>query len=153
MLYLAIDPGLATGVAWLAFTQQPRFHSDIIHDWYDVPDLVERTIEKYGDELQLIIERIEIRKNTHQLSNQEEPRDIIGAVKFLARRHGIPLEIQTAGLMKSFNHKPSNHAKIKKLGWYKPGEGPDNDASGHLVSYLVNNPSPAGAWLRQELAK
>jgi hypothetical protein len=156
MIYLAIDPGLATGIAWLAMGKEDaRFRSDIIEsDWYDVPDLVWNAIEKHGpDGLQIIMEGFEIRKNTHQLSNQQEPRDIIGAVKWVCRRFGVPLTIQSAGMMKKFNHTPNNYAKVKQLGWYKPGPGHDNDATGHLISYLVNNPSPAGQWLRQELTR
>ncbi len=155
MIYLAIDPGLATGLAWLVGEGGGpyKFTSDIIDtgDRFDVEEFVAQTLAIYND-ITVIIESWEVRKNTFTLSNQEDPRYILGAVEYLCRSHNVTYHEQTAGQMKAFANRPVEFHKVRRLGWHKSGPGHDNDAAGHLITYLVNDRSKAGDWMRNTLA-
>lgn len=160
-MFLAIDPGKATGVAWLLFdspTSEPVFKSfihtgtrlDLEHQVYRL--LTEKVAQ--GWDIEVVIERFEIRKNTHQLSNQEDARYIIGAVEFITDLlPGIEYHEQSAGQMKSFANTPREFAKVRALGWHHVGEGHDNDAAGHLLTYLANERTEYGEWMRDALAE
>ena len=151
MIYLAIDPGKATGVATLAYFKngEPKFNSFILElKRYEVEDYVRHVAERYGMKLTIIIESWEVRKDTHMKSPQPDARYIIGAVEYIARMYGCGYVEQTAGQMKSFAS-----SKLRRMGWYKPGEGHDNDAAGHLMTFLSTDKSPAGDWMRTELAR
>lgn len=142
MIYLAIDPGTTTGIAWYdeedAF--QPFGSAEIRgrHDLYTylhknwglglgadpVPDVV-------------IIERWDVRTYTHKLTNQDDPRYIIGYVEgvcYMAPRR-VRYTEQTPAEAKRF----STNKKLKTLGWYRGGEGHADDAARHLLVRLVKD--------------
>lgn len=153
MIYLAVDPGKATGVAW--FTSELSFRSYIMDvPRYEVEHFVDMAVTKYAPDITVIIESWEVRKNTAELSSQLDPRYIIGAVEYICRKTAVPYHEQTAGQMKSFAHRKRNDShKVTALGWYKPGEGHDNDAASHLVTFLATDRSPTGDWMRQRLSE
>lgn len=149
MIYLAIDPGKATGLAVLEY---PRFSSRILESpRLEQTDFIHRFAEKHRADLTVIIERWDVRKDTFGKSNQDDPRYIIGAVEWIAHHYGVPYFEQTAGQMKSFCNHPREYAKQRTLGWHKPGPGHDNDAAGHLLTHLARKPGPAGEHVRQGL--
>ncbi len=155
-IYLSIDPGKATGIAWLTGEGGgPYIFKSTIMDGprYNVESFVAGMCHKYTgqNELVVIIESWEVRKNTHLLSAQEDPRYILGAVEYLCGEWEIPYHEQSAGLMKSFSNRPVEYHKVRRLGWHKPGDGHDNDAAGHLVTFLAKDKSPAGDWMRARL--
>lgn len=155
MIYLAVDPGGTTGLAWLVAPDDADayvFESRSMDDRFGTECFVHWACEMWVGELTVIAEKFEIRKNTHMLSNQEDARYILGAIEYICKTYGVPYHEQTAGQMKSFIHRPKPHDKVKQLGWYVPGPDHPNDAAGHLITYLALAPGQAGQWMREQLA-
>jgi len=142
-MYLALDPGLTTGVAYYETAdragQPSKFSSFECEGRYE---LYEYLCVRWGFGGSLpypscdavIIERWDVRKNTHQLSNQDDVRYIIGYVDGIVHRtRGVEYVEQRPAEAKSFG----TDAKLKKLGWFSGGAGHADDAARHLLVYLA----------------
>ncbi len=128
MKVLAIDPGKATGIArsWNGDFQS------IILPWYDAMKMVEDNIFKYD---LVVIEDYRISMQTlTKGADAHWAMGAIGIVTYLGLKHNVETIKQSPADGKSF----STDEKLKKLDWYKPGPGHDNDASRHLLLALVN---------------
>ena len=144
MIYVALDPGTTTGVAFYD-TGLQEFGALEIHGRHELYDYL-------GDEWGLgigwvkgapypdvvIIERWDVRRNTHQLSNQDDPRYIIGAVEAVCYLQQVTYREQTPAEAKSFG----TNDKLRALGWYEGGEGHADDAARHLLVALVKDRVP-----------
>lgn len=130
---LAIDPGLATGLAkW--WGPSGEFESSI-----EPYPLIETRLEQLIPFMDAVAcETFTISARTAQLTRQNEPIELIGVVKYLCRKRKIPLIMQSPSDAKSF----VPNARLKTLGWYKPGAGHDNDAARHLLLYFANHETP-----------
>ncbi len=152
MIYLSIDPGKATGIATLELGDgEPRFTSYILEGprLHQIREI--ETLINFNPVEVCIQERFDIRPDTHKKTNQEDARYIIGAVEWICFAADVPYIEQTPAQMKRFANKPREFAKVRALGWHKTGEGHDNDAAGHLITFLSTDKSPAGDWLRARL--
>lgn len=137
---IAVDPGGTTGLVVVQSDLTVEVSLEIA-DWYDVPKYVEDTYlshEEAGIEPPLVVcERFYITGQTHKKAPQEEPKDIIGALKYLHLKYtGLPLPLQSPSDAKSF----STNDKLHKVGfWHKGGAGHANDAFRHALLYLFKN--------------
>lgn len=121
---LAVDPGGTTGWAWWR-SDTHQFESGEASDWkawlYDRPDYDILVIEKYT-----------ITAKTAKLSQQTDALRLTGALEMDAYPHHRVI-ITTPAEAKSF----SNDGKLKRVGWYRPGNGHANDAARHLLLTAV----------------
>ena len=62
--------------------------------------------------------------------------EMIGVVKYLATLEGTSVFVQRPADSKSFDPK---WAKLKRLGWYRPGPDHPNSATRHMILYLAKN--------------
>lgn len=124
---LAIDPGLATGIAkwWDGF-----------ESWIDPHPAVETTLTRLIPFMEAVAcETFTITARTMTLTRQNEPLELIGVVRYLCRRADVPLFMQAPSDAKTF----VPNLRLKHVGWYKPGAGHDNDAARHLLLYFANH--------------
>lgn len=148
MIYYAVDPGKTTGVAWLAADASTSFGCGQVEGRADAEDLIARVMDDWHAEVTLIVERWDVRSYTHTLSNQDDPRYIIGWIEGEARRRGIPYVEQTPAKAKRFG----TDLRLQKLGWYVPGQDHSRDAARHLATYLAVLKGEAGDYVRSKLA-
>lgn len=136
MILIAIDPGKTTGYLSIDCSDNKILLHDEIDSWFKVCTTLERELTSYVD-VRVVVEKFIINQGTAKKTNQEEPRDIIGAVKFLTYKHtGYLPKQQSAAEAKTF----STNEKLKRAGlWYVGGEGHANDASRHALVYMVNH--------------
>lgn len=79
-----------------------------------------------------VVEKYIITPATAKLSQQHDPLEIIGALKYLARKYDHKLVFQSPSEAKAF----STNDKLKRIEWYKPGQDHARDASRHVLLYL-----------------
>lgn len=79
-----------------------------------------------------VVERYIITPATAKMTQQHDALEIIGALKYLARQHDHRIEMQSPSEAKGY----STDTKLKKVGWYNPGEPHARDASRHVLLYL-----------------
>lgn len=152
MIYLAIDPGGTTGFAWLIHDEETgslSFNGGQVAGRYEAERFVREvhTTWRYAEGLTVIIERWDVRANTHQLTNQDDPRYIIGWVDGYCSEHDITYVEQKPAQAKKFADDP----KLKRLDWYLPGKDHARDAARHLATYLAKQKTPAGDHVRKAL--
>ena len=142
-LYLALDPGTTTGLAWYN-RHEDEFCSYEIrgrHNLYDhlalewnLPHSDESVGLGYTAPGTVIVERWDVRYDTFAKTNQDDPRYIIGYVEGLVRRLDyLHYAEQRPGEAKGF----ATNDKLRALGWYTGGEGHADDATRHLVTFLA----------------
>ena len=131
---LAIDPGLTTGLAYYDEDNGSFMSSTEVYGRHELYEyLTQQWLFRGASDIEVVIERWDVRKNTHQLSNQEDVRYIIGWVEGQCHMLGIPYVEQRPAEAKMF----STNDKLQKLGWYRGGEGHADDAARHLLVYLA----------------
>ncbi len=150
-IYIAIDPGGTTGFAWLIIGEdgEPSFGCGQVAGRYEAEEFVREvdTVWRYAETLVVVIERWDVRKNTHTLTNQDDPRYIIGWVDGYCHDRSIEYVEQTPAQAKRF----ADDDKLKRLDWYVPGQDHSRDAARHLLTYLAKQPGPAGDHVRKGL--
>lgn len=140
MTYYAIDPGKVSGVArasiWSTMTMAPEIsqvdeiHVDGIYDW--LSEYLDVGGIPHPDPRIVIVENFTLHSASTN-SSQPDALHIIGAIKFLANKHGFTLVLQPPS-----NKKFCDNAKLKSLGWHHPSKGQhQNDAIRHIVYYLL----------------
>jgi hypothetical protein len=138
-IYLALDPGLTTGVAWYDI-RSGEFASLEVHGRHELYRYLRSDwgfpsvdgVAACGSPI-VIIERWDVRKNTHQLTNQDDVRYIIGAVEYVCHMTGLDYREQRPAEAKKF----ATDDKLRALGWYSGGEGHADDAARHLLVALA----------------
>ena len=136
MKVLAVDPGLATGIArWWPIVDPVggalvQFESSIVQR-DEVFDVLNRLVPQFDV---VVFETFTVTAKTLKLSRQYDALEIIGVIKFLCWRDDKPWHGQSPNV-KDFAKNP----RLKQLGWYKPGEGHDNDAARHLLVYIAEH--------------
>jgi hypothetical protein len=134
MIYLGIDPGVRTGIAWISTDNDELvlLGSTEVYDgadgligwwggprWAVAPDLI-------------VFEGFTLREGKNGVDIT--PRDVIGALKANASRDGIPwAERASAG-----RKKQVSDAVLKRLGLYLAGEPNRNarEAVRHVICHL-----------------
>lgn len=139
MNVLAIDPGMATGMAtWDGFEDG----SGMFHAWQEAePFQVADTVWNLCVELavtEIVIEDFQLsfggRAKTS--AGPKVTIELIGAIRFIAHRHGVPLFFQRPADARDF----STNDKLTRMGWKTPSK-PDHmrSAARHLLLRLVRN--------------
>lgn len=158
MIYLSIDPGGTTGFAWLVEAEpgQFMFGGAQVSGRYEAERFVREAVLGWpmglvgmGQGCTVIIERWDVRANTHQLTNQDDPRYIIGWVDGFCHHEDIPYHEQKPAQAKKFATDPA----LKRVGWYLPGQDHARDAARHLLTFLAKSKSPAGAHVREMMTR
>lgn len=141
MIVLAVDPGLASGVALINTDAGPDHLQmgtwEMTQD--ETEDAVLKTIQTYRDDfdLRIVIERFTITAETAKKSPSPWSLELIGSIKYICRTNGMPVPtLQTPTDAKNF----VPNARLKALGlWHKGGGGHALDALRHAVLYSVKN--------------
>lgn len=127
---VAVDPGGTTGFAlWsppIGLSMRELSPADKAVDW-----LADVASQLQG--AHFVVERYIITPATAKMSQQHDALEIIGAIKFLCRKYGHTLTMQTPAEAKAF----STDAKLKNVGWYQPGLPHARDASRHALLFLA----------------
>ena len=129
MIVASVDPGVASGVAVATF---PYYPSDEPHAFE--ADQVETL--SYFESLRtlnvLVCESFVPRPGAKTW--QPASLELIGALRWMAHKRGIPFVLQSPAAGKKFG----TNEKLKKIGWYTVGgAGHINDAKRHLLLYAV----------------
>lgn len=144
MIYLGIDPGVRSGHAWfyaddltleLIAAGEIYDGADGFIKWWNSP----RRIGAPDTPDLIVFEGFTLREGKHGLDIT--PRDVIGALKALADREGIPVvERPPAGRKKQVPDRI-----LKRLGLYLPGEANRNarEAIRHTIAHLKAQKHPA----------
>jgi hypothetical protein len=135
---LAVDPGGTTGLAW------------IVEGIFDSGQLTggRKAFVQYFEWAMhmnptlVICEDFIISNQTAKKTPQPDPWRILGFLELWCELMHVDFRSYTPSEAKGF----STDAKLKHLGWYKPGKGHANDAARHLL--LANKDRP---WVRQKL--
>jgi hypothetical protein len=131
---LAVDPGLTTG--WATVNLELGM-SSVSAGQTPVDPFLDWTATLPLSSGLLIVERFTITQQTAKKSQQTDALEIIGVLKFLARRGGAQFELQTPAQAKKF----CSDAQLRKLGLWKPGQDHARDALRHLVLGIVSHTS------------
>lgn len=128
---IALDPGGTTGVAhyfedgaWYFSEIGPEEHHEELFKNLDF--LLNR------HKLVIVCESFEFRQNRQRDNINLMSKEYIGIVKLFQNRTSVVF--QTAAQAKGF----VTDQKLKKMGLWQPGKRHANDATRHLVYYLVN---------------
>jgi hypothetical protein len=138
---LALDPGKASGWAFLD-VELHQFESGEF-GFQPMYDMVEQMATLYGDQLSIVAEKFVITAATARNTSAPWSLEGIGAARYIAGKYGCAYETQAQASAKRF----SSDDRLKVLGWHARGKGHANDASRHLLLYVVSR-----GWWRPELA-
>jgi hypothetical protein len=133
MIILAADPGNMTG--WSSISLDDHWNADRVNaGQLDADVFCDWLFDVLSDVDLLIYETFTITSQTTRKSPQPVPIEVIGVMKFLARRRKVQIEGQSPGSAKQF----VTDAQLRKLGLWKPGQDHARDAIRHLVLGIVS---------------
>lgn len=135
-LILGIDPGLATGVALIDYTDldNPSVKWSVEHSVEEFYDFLELFLSNHKDVVSVVIEDYLITDRTSKLSQQPWSLMLIGVTSYLCYKYRVPLKKQ-----KPKDKMFADNPKLKKIGfWHKGGEGHANDAFRHCLVWLID---------------
>lgn len=143
---LAIDPGLATGVAFIDI--EDPMDPIIIGSWELTPEefyqRVEEIISDHGSNVLVVIERYIITEATGKKSAQPWSLELIGVTRKECWKYGARLVLQ-----KPSEKEFATPEKLRYVGlWHVGGDGHANDAFRHALIYLNNRYARWGQKLR-----
>lgn len=131
MRVLAVDPGLRSG--WSHWLNPHGGWGAGICDPMPMIDLAELVLGQRGADL-VVCEAFKITQRTAQLSAQHWSIELIGALRWLCHKYGVPFVLQTPAEAKTF----CPDARLRDLGMWTPGrEDHHRDATRHLVLALA----------------
>ena len=131
-----LDPGKTTGFA--CWDHRARsFTSFETDDLVTVGSSVEllALVNDHDEAFQAAIgwERYIITPGNARHGSAEWSLEVIGVARYLALKHGLAiLKPQTSSMM-----KVSTDARLKLVGWHKPGKAHANDAARHLLRCML----------------
>lgn len=132
---LAVDPGKTTGVAHLASTDGTPHTWQLQGHLHTCCWFAECISGHAGPPPALVVcESFIINATTHKKSPQPYSMELIGVLRYLCEYHEVPFKLQTPADAKRF----STDDKLKRLGWWVPGQDHADDALRHLLLALVN---------------
>jgi len=124
-----LDPGMTTGLATYGFFSDTFYSCQL--KFHDLGEYLDVQCNWLGEDLHL---GWELYLNTPgSFGKPDLALEPIGVARYLAVKHGcVLLQPQPSSA-----RKLGSDDKLKRLGWYKPGQRHANDASNHLLSYLL----------------
>lgn len=139
---LGIDPGLATGVAYINYTDadNPQVEWSDEKSVEQFHEFIEIFLSQHKDICSVVIEDYIITERTAKLSQQPWSLRLIGVVAYLCWKYNIPLTLQ-----KPRDKEFADNKKLQRIKfWHVGGEGHANDAFKHCLVWLVQrNPRVA----------
>lgn len=126
-----LDPGKTTG--WASYGPHDEFLSGEL-GFSGTGNMVECFAELYGSRLAVGCEKFIVTASGSQKADPEYSLKTIGMVEWLCYRHGSVLLPEMPSASRNLGRAGG---KLAKLGWYKPGQGHANDASAHLLAWLL----------------
>ena len=132
---IGLDPGKTTGCVIYDLTcgDSPWEATEL--QYLQMCVWLEDRIQRLAPDVVVVCENFHIRQST--LRHTEAPWSLhgIGVGLYLAAKYGVAFQLQEVAAAKRF----ATDAKLKTLGWWKPGAGHANDASRHVLLYLVGH--------------
>lgn len=123
-MLIAIDPGKMCGM----FSVDNEFTFGGDDDAYSTIKHIEsmcRTLDP--GYLSIVCERYTITPQTAKMSRQYDALEVIGALRYLCRKHNVTFELQSRS-----DRKKVSDAVLKTIGWYiKTPEGHTIEAARH----------------------
>lgn len=128
MIVVAVDPGETCGWAMV----------HLLDDWARSPvSAGQATADDWCDwvdahldaETLLAVESFTVTSRTAKLSPQPRPIEVIGVMKFLARKRDAKIVLQSPSAAKRF----ATDAQLRKAGLWQPGQDHARDAIRHLL--------------------
>ena len=139
---IAIDPGKASGFVVLDITETFATGARPIILYSGEPEQQETCawVDSFLSDpdndakIYIVMEDFLITPETGKKKDTRYSLEIIGAVRYLAKLHGIPFALQTSSNAKSF----AENDRIRSMGlWVPGGEGHAKDAMRHAILYMV----------------
>jgi hypothetical protein len=132
-MYIAVDPGKMCGLAACFDDGSYAFSMDA-PPYETVNWVVEKIATNFA---KIIVERYMITPATIKMTREYDALETIGALRYVARRKGIKIELQSRG-----DRLRVTNAQLKRLGWYtQTSGGHANDAARHLwLGFMRSNP-------------
>jgi hypothetical protein len=133
-ILLAIDPGKATGYAFVDLAHNMVFESgECTFD--ETCKLLTSMASHYKSTMHIVSESFIINANTVKNTQAPWSLELIGVARWVSRVYtGRDLVLQAPAAAKRF----SSDDKLKQLGWHSPGKGHANDAARHLLLRLAS---------------
>lgn len=104
------------------------------HSWHEMAKWLETYARNWTTELEIVVESFVITQATLKKSRQMEPIEFIGVARYLTQTYTKrELVLQSPSEAKAF----STDEKLKHIGWWNAGNVHANDASRHLLLYLL----------------
>ena len=133
---LAVDPGLATGVALIdRETLKPEWLWE--GEWEEATDRIARALVDHQDDVDVVIEKFTITVMTAKHSSAPWSLETIGMVKLLCKQYDYPrdqIKMQSPVDAKAF----TDNDKLRRLGWWVRGsKGHAHDAARHAALHLL----------------
>ncbi len=131
------DPGLLTGLAWY------DLELDVFQSGQYGPDDLRRKLDSFPDTTKrrmiLGYERFITTSGGPRTSTPEHAHRAIQVIDGFAKQELVPLAKPQPSSARSLGQRTF----LRRLGWYKPGQGHANDAAQHLLADLLKrHPMP-----------
>lgn len=136
-IIVAVDPGKMTGFAMFGFP------ADQINtgqgSWMQIARWIDAFTKAASDQardVRLVSESFVITQATLKKSRENWSLEFIGLLRYWSEsRLSRELTLQSPSQAKSF----CDDDRLKKIGWFLPGNVHANDAARHLLLYMVEN--------------
>lgn len=126
---LAIDPGMMTGLAWLAGGRD--FHAGE-YGFMEAGTLIERTCQAYGQNLWILWERYDIDTRRPQ-QDAHHALEMIG----VARRYSTLHLCRQLPPAAPGQRKVATRQMLQAIGWWPAGKDDAQSAAQHMLAWLL----------------
>ena len=127
-----LDPGQVTG--WAYLTDHYKFHSGQ-NNFMSLGTQLEMACSIHGESLWIGWESFVINPATASKHGSEWPLQVIGVARYLAEKYECTMLPPRAPATRELG----SLQKLKRLGWYTPGQPHANDAASHLLAYMISS--------------
>jgi hypothetical protein len=129
-MILAVDPGLVSGV--FAVYNDGSIASALELSPYETVSFVEAKA-LISPRLHVVCEQFTFAANAHRMTRQPEALEIIGALRYVSRKHSRPFKLQSRNIKSRVDNDT-----LKRIGWYSQTVGGHlNDAARHAFVAFV----------------
>jgi hypothetical protein len=137
VIIIAVDPGLTVGWAVLHLSGDFWQPTGVAAGQSNADDWEDWCVVNLTADCLLVVEKFTITSRTAKMSQQPRAMEVIGVMRFLARRAEAQFEMQTPSAAKSF----ASDAQLRKIGLWKPGQDHARDAIRHLLLAVATHGS------------
>jgi hypothetical protein len=130
--FIAVDPGLMTGVAW--YTDGKFYQAEVPYE--QTGRYIKELIQMYHPEgaIDLVCEKFFYTQATMKKSRGDWSMKLIGVMEFLASEYECRFFLQSPAEAKNL----MTDSRLRVLGWFNASKGGhQNDAARHLARHLL----------------